>query len=228
MTSNKKRTILSIYKLRCSNWTTVSNYKPFTLRWKYSKGLCTGQLKLTYTHNIRIILFKSPLNNTNPWVTFLQNQQPVTTHSMNPLMLPFLPKSNHQTRFLMQENPNMSSPQGTYCIATRGDSQNCFQCLTCCETQSCYIHLFFVDQPNPISCNVFLILKISQRQTAAEKSPLATLVLSSQNPKKYVVCLKSNTNLDICSKCNVVYIVLKHVKLSSIRKIKIVVQQLPH
>ena len=147
---------------------------------------------------------------------------------MNSLMLPFLPKSNHQTRFLMQENPNMSSPQGTHCIATRGDSQNCFQCLTCCETQSCYIHLFFVDQPNPISCNVFLILKISQRQTAEEKSPLATLVLSSQNPKKYVVCLKSNTNLDICSKCNVVYIVLKHVKLSSIRKIKIVVQQLPH
>ena len=120
-----------------------SNYKPFTLRWKYSKGLCTGQLKLTYTHNIRIILFKSPLNNTNPWVTFFQNQQPVTTHSMNPLMLPFLPKFNHQTRFLMQENPNMSSPQGTHCIATRGDSQNCFQCLTCCET-SHVIYIFFL------------------------------------------------------------------------------------
>ena len=62
---------------------------------------------------------------------------PVTTHSMNPLILPFLPKPNHQTRFLMQENLNTSSPQGTHCIAIRGDSQNRFQCLTCCETQSC-------------------------------------------------------------------------------------------
>ena len=30
--SNNKRTILSIFKLRSSNWTTVSNYKPFVLK----------------------------------------------------------------------------------------------------------------------------------------------------------------------------------------------------
>ena len=52
LTSNKKRTILSICKLRSSNWTTVSNYKPFVLKRKYPKKLCTGQLKLTYMHNL--------------------------------------------------------------------------------------------------------------------------------------------------------------------------------
>ena len=51
-----------------------------------------------------------------------QKVRPVTTHSMNPLILPFLPKPNHQTRFLMQENLNTSSPRGTHCIAIRGDS----------------------------------------------------------------------------------------------------------
>ena len=52
LTSNNKRTILSICKLRSSNWTTVSNYKPFVLKWKYTKKLCTEQLKLTYMHNL--------------------------------------------------------------------------------------------------------------------------------------------------------------------------------
>ena len=47
---------------------------------------------------------QAPLSNATPRVTFLQNQQLVITHSMNPLMLPFLPTPNHQTRFLMQKN----------------------------------------------------------------------------------------------------------------------------
>ena len=47
---------------------------------------------------------QAPLNNATPRVTFLQNQQLVITHSMNPLMLRFLPTPNHQTRFLMQKN----------------------------------------------------------------------------------------------------------------------------
>ena len=46
---------------------------------------------------------QAPLNNATPRVTFLQNQQLVITHSMNPLMLPFLPNPKHQTRFLMQK-----------------------------------------------------------------------------------------------------------------------------
>ena len=32
LTSKNKRTMLSIYKLRSSNWTITSNYKPFVLR----------------------------------------------------------------------------------------------------------------------------------------------------------------------------------------------------
>ena len=44
---------------------------------------------------------QAPLNNATPRVTFLQNQRLVIKHSMNPLMLPFLPTPNHQTRFLM-------------------------------------------------------------------------------------------------------------------------------
>ena len=59
------------------------------------------------------------------------------------------------------------------------------------------------------------------------KNPPETPVKTSTS-KKYVVCLKSNTNLYICSKCNVVYIVLKPTKLSSIRNIKTAVQKLPH
>ena len=44
---------------------------------------------------------QAPLNNATPRVTFLQDQRLVIKHSMNPLMLPFLPTPNHQTRFLM-------------------------------------------------------------------------------------------------------------------------------
>ena len=65
----------------------------------------------TYIRTIYSSWSQAPLNNTTPKVTFLQNQQPVTTHSMNPLMLPFLPTPNHQTRLLMQKNPKTSSPR---------------------------------------------------------------------------------------------------------------------
>ena len=54
---------------------------------------------------------QAPLNNTTLRVTFLQSQQPVTTHSVSPLMLPFFPTPNHQTRLLIQKNPKTSSPQ---------------------------------------------------------------------------------------------------------------------
>ena len=46
---------------------------------------------------------QTPLNNTALKVTFLPNQQPATTHSMNPIMLPFLPSPNHRTRSLLQK-----------------------------------------------------------------------------------------------------------------------------
>ena len=175
-------------------------------------------------HNILTILFKAPLNNTTPRVIFLQNQQPVTANSMNPLLLPFWPKPNHQTHFLMQDNPKTSSPQGTYCIVTRGNSQNRFQCLTCLKP-SHVIYICWSTESHKLQC-LFNPQNLLTRNSCEENS--------SCNPsfkfwksKKYVVCLKSNTNLDIWGKCNVVYIVIKHSKLSSIRNIKIVVQQLP-
>ena len=164
------------------------------------------------------------MNNTTPRITFLQNQQPVTAHSWNPLMLPFLPKPNHQTRFLMQDNPKTSSPQGTHCTATRGNSQNRLQCLTCCETQSCYI-ICWSTESHKLQC-LFNPQNLLTRNSCGENSSCSPSFKFSKS-KKYVVCLKSNTNLDICGKCNVVYIVIKHAKLSSIRNIKIVVQKLP-
>ena len=109
----------------------------------------------TYIRTIYSSWSQAPLNNTTPRVTFLQNQQPVTTHSMNPLMLPFLPTPNHQTRFLMQKNPKTSSPQNKKNISVLPSLRhplhsNSWQfpkslpMLNFCETQSCYIHCFFL------------------------------------------------------------------------------------
>ena len=108
----------------------------------------------TYIRTIYSSWSQAPLNNTTPRVTFLQNQQPVTTHSMNPLMLPFLPTPNHQTRLLMQKNPKMSSPQNKNNISVLHSLRyplhsNSWQfpkslpMLNFCETQSCYIICFF-------------------------------------------------------------------------------------
>ena len=88
---------------------------------------------------------QAPLNNTALKVTFLQNQQPAITHSMNPIMLPFLPSPNHRTRFLLQKNPKTTSPQNKNNITVLPSLRhplhsNSFQCFTCCETQSCSIH----------------------------------------------------------------------------------------
>ena len=88
---------------------------------------------------------QATLNNTALKVTFLQNQQPAITHSMNPIMLSFLPSPNHRTRFLLQKNPKTTSPQNKNNITVLPSLRhplhsNSFQCFTCCETQSCSIH----------------------------------------------------------------------------------------
>ena len=111
--------------------------------------------RLTETHiSAQFVQSQTFLNNTTPWVPFLQNQQPISMHSMNPLRLLFLLtqttknvfKANeiqrrvlHKTQITFQYCPHL----GTHCIATRGNSQNRFQCLTCCKTQSCCIHCCF-------------------------------------------------------------------------------------
>ena len=92
---------------------------------------------------------QAPLNNTSLKVTFLQNQQPAITHSMNPIMLPFLPSPNDRTRFLLQKNPKTSSLQNKNNITVLPSHRhslhsNSFQCVTCCETQSCSIHCLFL------------------------------------------------------------------------------------
>ena len=92
---------------------------------------------------------QAPLNNTALKVIFLQNQQPAITHSMNPIMLSFLPSPNHRTCFLLQKNPKTSSPQNKSNITVLPSLRhplhsNSFQCFTCCETQSCSIHCLFL------------------------------------------------------------------------------------
>ena len=92
---------------------------------------------------------QAPPNNTALKVNFLRNQQPAITHSMNPIMVPFLPSPNHRTRFLLQKNPRTSSPQNENNITVLPSLRhplhsNSFQCFTCCETQSCCIHCLFL------------------------------------------------------------------------------------
>ena len=119
----------------------------------------------TYIRTLYSSWSQAPLNNTTPRVTFLQNQQPVTTHSMNPLMLSFLPTPNHQTRLLMQKNPKTSSPQNKNNISVLPSRRhplhsNSWQfpkslpMLNFCETQSCYMHRFFwwSTEPQMLQC----------------------------------------------------------------------------
>ena len=92
---------------------------------------------------------QATLNNTALKVTFLQNQQPAITHSMNPIMLSFLHSPNHRTRFLLQKNPKTTSPQNKNNITVLPSLRhplhsNSFQCFTCCETQSYSIHYLFL------------------------------------------------------------------------------------
>ena len=99
--------------------------------------------------HVQLVQSQAPLNNTALKVTSLQNQQPAITHSMNPIMLSFLPSPNHRTRFLLKKNPKTSSPQNKSNITVLPSLRhplhsNSFQCFTCCETQSCSIHCLFL------------------------------------------------------------------------------------
>ena len=174
---------------------------------KQLQAICSGMKILqksyvqanwnTYIRTICLSWSQAPLNNTTPRVSFLQNQQPVTTHSMNPLMLPFLPTPNHQTRLLMQKNPKTSSLQNKNNISVLPSRRhplhsNSWQfpkylpMLNFCETQSCYMHRFFCWSTDPRCCNVFLILKIKYRKittnSCGEKSSCNSS-FKSQNPK---------------------------------------------
>ena len=138
---------------------------------KQPQAICSGMKILqksyvqanwnTYIRTICLSWSQAPLNNT----TFLQNQQPVTTHSMNPLMLPFLPTPNHQTRLLMQKNPKTSSLQNKNNISVLPSRRhplhsNSWQfpkslpMLNFCETQSRYMHRFFCwsTEPQMLQC----------------------------------------------------------------------------
>ena len=131
---------------------------------KQLQAICSGMKILqksyvqanwnTYIRTICLSWSQAPLNNTTPRVTFLQNQQPVTTHSMNPLMLPFLPTPNHQTRLLMQKNPKTSSPQNKNNISglpslrhplhsNSWQFPNPFQCLTFVKPSHVIYFVFF-------------------------------------------------------------------------------------